>query len=144
MFLRLLVKLLLETGDSRQILLLLQEHTVALQVGILDPLLAFISQLLDCLLLLLVESDPLLLVLQKGHKVVVLFSPSLQFRGNSSEVVFLLAKFSFEVDDLRFDISHFDPIDVQLLGQQVDFVLLLGSKLIMGSLDKVKLLGDDF
>ena len=59
----LLIELLFQAGDPRQVLLLLEQDPVPLQVCIFYPLLAFISQLLDGLLFLFIESDSLLLVL---------------------------------------------------------------------------------
>ena len=80
MVLGLLIELLFQASDSRQVLLLLEENAVTLQVSIFDPLLALAGQLLDSLLLLLVESYALFLVLQKGNQVVILFSAGLELR----------------------------------------------------------------
>ena len=79
MILCLPIELLFKSPDASQILLLLQEDTIPLQVGIFDPLLAFVCELLDCLLLLFVESYPLLLILQQAHQMVVLFRTGLEF-----------------------------------------------------------------
>ena len=57
------VELFFKTPDASQVLLLLEQDAVPLQVCIFYPLLAFISQLLDGLLFLFIESDSLLLVL---------------------------------------------------------------------------------
>lgn len=58
------IELFFEAPDASQILLLLQKHTIALQVCILYPFLALISQLLNSLLFFFVESNTLLLILQ--------------------------------------------------------------------------------
>ena len=62
MVLGLLIELFFKPGDPRQVLLLLEEDTIALQVSIFNSLLALTGQLLDSLLLFFVESDALFLV----------------------------------------------------------------------------------
>ena len=64
-FFGLSVQLLFQTSDASQILLLLQQNAVPLQIGVLNPLLALISQLLDRLLLLFIQGDSLLLILKQ-------------------------------------------------------------------------------
>ena len=76
----LFIELFLQSSDPRQVLLLLEQDTVALQVCIFDPLLALAGKLLDSLLLLFVESYALFLVLQQRNQVVILLGTGLQFR----------------------------------------------------------------
>ena len=78
----LLVKLLFEAGNPRQVLLLLEEYSVTLKVGIFDSLLALVSQLLNCLFFLFVEGDALLLILKQGHQVIVLLGTGLKLRAD--------------------------------------------------------------
>ena len=78
----LLVKLLFEAGNPRQVLLLFEEYSVTLKVGIFDSLLALVSQLLNCLFFLFVEGDALLLILKQGHQVIVLFGTGLKLRAD--------------------------------------------------------------
>lgn len=79
MILCLPIELLFKSPDASQVLLLFQKNTIPLQVGIFDPLLALVRELLDCLLLLFIESYPLLLILQQAHQVVVLFRTRFKF-----------------------------------------------------------------
>ena len=134
------VKLFFETPDASQVLLLLEKHAIALQVGVLDSLLALVGQLLDGLLLLFVKGDALLLVLQQTHQVVVLLSPRLKLGRDAPQLVLRLPRLTLEVQHLGLGVAVAHPDQVQLLGQQIDLVLLLGSQLVMGLLDKLKLL----
>ena len=77
MVLGLFIELFLQSSDSRQVLLLLEKDTIALQVCIFDPLLALAGQLLDSLFLLFIESYALFLVLQQRNQVVILLSAGL-------------------------------------------------------------------
>ena len=134
------VKLFFETPDASQVLLLLEKHAIALQVGVLDSLLALVGQLLDSLLLLFVKGDALLLVLQQTHQVVVLLSPRLKLGRDAPQLVLRLPRLTLEVQHLGLGVAVAHPDQVQLLGQQIDLVLLLSSQLVMGLLDKLKLL----
>ena len=134
------VKLFFETPDASQVLLLLEKHAIALQVGVLDSLLALVGQLLDGLLLLFVKGDALLLVLQQTHQVVVLLSPRLKLGRDAPQLVLRLPRLTLEVQHLGLGVAVAHPDQVQLLGQQIDLVLLLGSQLVMRLLDKLKLL----
>ena len=134
------VKLFFETPDASQVLLLLEKHAIALQVGVLDSLLALVGQLLDGLLLLFVKGDALLLVLQQTHQVVVLLSPRLKLGRDAPQLVLRLPRLTLEVQHLGLGVAVAHPDQVQLLGQQIDLVLLLSSQLVMGLLDKLKLL----
>lgn len=104
----LLVELFFKSCYTSQILLLLQKHSVSLEISILDSFLALIGKLLDSFFFFFIESDSLFLVLEKRHKMIVLFGSSLKLRRQSSDRVLDLSSFSFMVDDLRFRVSLFD------------------------------------
>ena len=74
--------------------------------------------------------------------MVIFLSTSLQLRGHSSELILVFSSLSFLVNDLRFCIPERDLFESQFLGQKVDFVLLLGCKVVVRLLNEVKLLLD--
>ena len=74
--------------------------------------------------------------------MVIFLSTSLQLRGHSSELILVFTCLSFLVNDLRFCISERDLLKSQFLGQEVDFVLLLGCEVVVRFLNEVKLLLD--
>ena len=47
------------------------------------------------------------------------------------------------MNHIRLGIALLEADQVKLLGQKIDLVLLLGRKLVVGFLDKFKLLGDN-
>ena len=75
--------------------------------------------------------------------MVVLLGSGLQLASDCPQLVLVLTRFALVVDDLRVFVPKLDFLQVELLLQQIDFVLLLGSKVVVRLLNEIKLLLDD-
>ena len=124
--LSLTIELLLQATHPRQVLLFLEKDAVSLQVGIFDTFLALVCKLLNRFLLLFVESYALLLILKKGYQVVVFFSASLKLRADRAQTILVLSCLALKMNNLRLGITLLKAKQVEFLGENIDFVLLLG------------------